>query len=214
MHPEWFAHAARTGHARISPTQRARQDRERDCDPSPPTTSAFAKTSWRFEGCLPSGQALGVTARSRCLSLAAAALASLIVGCGSPAHTVSTSTSNKGEDGAVPATATVRSAGLTVVLKSTSKEVKVGSTVRFDVTASDRSAPGAIGYRLSYGDGTSAENLVPMFCTAGKGVPVHETWRLTHRYKAVGRYHVSAGVYVNCTNVHVRSSVPITVVKR
>ena len=95
--------------------------------------------------------------------------------------------------------ATKRSGGLIATLTATPTRAKVGSTVQFEVTASESHALGALGYQLSYGDGTSAENVVPQFCVVGKGAPMRQTWRLSHRYKAAGRYRVSVSVYVNCT---------------
>jgi hypothetical protein len=106
--------------------------------------------------------------------------------------------------------ATARSAGLAVTLTATPTRAKIGSTLQFEVTASDAHALGALGYQLRFGDGTSAENVVPQFCVAGKGAPSRQTWRLSHRYKAAGRYRVSASVYVNCTSDHATATVTVS----
>ncbi len=108
--------------------------------------------------------------------------------------------------------ATERSGGLIATLTATPTRAKVGSTVQFEVTASVRHALGALGYQLRYGDGTSAENVVPQFCVAGKGTPRRQTWRLSHRYKAAGRYRVSVSVYVNCTSDHATATVVVSIV--
>jgi hypothetical protein len=104
---------------------------------------------------------------------------------------------------------TGRSGGLAITLTATPTRAKIGSTVQFDVTVSVRHALGALGYQLSYGDGTSADNVVPQFCVAGRGAPIRQTWRLAHRYKAAGRYRVSASVYVNCTSDHATATVAV-----
>jgi hypothetical protein len=104
-----------------------------------------------------------------------------------------------------------RSGGLTVTLTATPTHAKAGSPVEFNLAANASDAPGALGYQLHYGDGTSAENVVPQFCVAGRGTPTRETWRLTHHYTAAGRYHVSASVYVNCTSDHATTTVAVNV---
>jgi hypothetical protein len=108
-------------------------------------------------------------------------------------------------------TATGRSGGLIATLTATPARAKIGFTVQFEVTASVRHAPGALGYRLRYGDGTGAENVVPQFCVAGRGAPRRQTWRLSHRYKAAGGYHASASVYVNCTSDNATAAVAVVV---
>jgi hypothetical protein len=96
--------------------------------------------------------------------------------------------------------ATTRSEGLTVTLTATPARANAGSPVGFELSAYAPHAPGAFGYQLHYGDGTStAREAVLLICLAGKGVPMRQTWHLVHRYKAAGRYRVSVSVYVNCT---------------
>ena len=107
--------------------------------------------------------------------------------------------------------ATARSGSLVVTLTATPMRAKTGSPVEFNLTANASDAPGALGYQLHYGDGTSAENVVPQFCVAGRGTPTRETWHLTHRYKAAGRYRVSASVYVNCTSDHATATVVVSI---
>ena len=66
-------------------------------------------------------------------------------------------------------------------------------------TAYARRATGALGYGLRYGDGTSAPPIeVPQFCLAGRGRPVRQSWRFSHRYRAPGRFRASLSVQVNC----------------
>jgi hypothetical protein len=103
------------------------------------------------------------------------------------------------------------SGGLTVTLTATPIRAKTSATIQFKVTASAQSAPGALGYQLRYGDGASAENAVPQFCVAGRDTPTRETWHLSHRYGAIGRYRVSASVYVNCTSEHGTATVAVYV---
>lgn len=97
------------------------------------------------------------------------------------------------------------------MLTATPTRAKTGSTVQFRVTASDHDAHGALGYRLSYGDGTTAENVVPMFCLPGKGIPAHQTWDLSHRYRTPGRHRVSLTVHVNCTSDHAAASLTVAI---
>jgi len=108
--------------------------------------------------------------------------------------------------------ATTRSAGLAVTLTATPMRAKTGSPVELNLIAYAPHAPGAIGYQLRYGDGTStAESTVPLICVAGRNAPIRQTWHLTHRYKAAGRYRVSVSVYVNCTSDHAMATVLVDV---
>ncbi len=89
---------------------------------------------------------------------------------------------------------------------------KTHSPIEFNLTAYAPHAPGAFGYRLRYGDGASAaQEAVPLICLAGKGAPMRQAWRLTHRYKAAGRYRVSVSVYVNCTSDHTTATVAVSI---
>jgi len=146
--------------------------------------------------------------------LAVFAVGVLAAGCGTSGSTARAGQSpipdGKGK-GSVSATATKRSGGLITTLTATPTRAKIGSTVQFEVTASVRRALGALGYQLRYGDGTSAGNIVPQFCVAGRGAPIRQTWRLSHRYKATGRYRVSATLYVNCTSDHATATVAVSV---
>src|ERR1700691_212636 len=137
----------------------------------------------------------------RSLSPAVVALALTALGCGASSRSVQRKHAATPGEAQVPApsTATARSGNLTATLTATPTRVKRGSIVQFAVTASERQARGALGYRLLYGDGASAENVVPMFCLAGRGTPVRHKWRLSHRYRSSGRYTASLSVYVNCT---------------
>ena len=159
---------------------------------------------------------MGSGERSRSLSLALVilALGGAIVGCGSSAQTGNASTSNGQEKKLPLATSTTRAGGVAIALTATPARAKIDFPVRFEVTASARRAAGALGYELRYGDGTTAENVVPMFCLAGKGAkgaPVRETWHLVHRYKAPGLYRVSVRVYVNCTSDRATATVTVSI---
>ncbi len=89
---------------------------------------------------------------------------------------------------------------------------RVGEPVEIELTAQAPHAPGAVGYVLHYGDGAEAgSGAVPQFCIAGTAPPAHRRWRLEHRYRAAGRYVVSASVRVNCTRDHATASTPVRV---
>lgn len=62
-----------------------------------------------------------------------------------------------------------------------------------------RSAPGALSYRVRFGDGTGHQDPVPLFCRASPGVPEHAGWEITHRYSRPGTYRVSVYGSINCT---------------
>ncbi len=107
---------------------------------------------------------------------------------------------------------TARSGGLTATLVISPTAVKPDGVVTIELLARARHAPGAVGYQLRYGDGTGAgSGAVPQFCVAGPGPPAHRVWRLRHRYRAAGRYAVSASVYVNCTRDHATAEAPVRV---
>jgi hypothetical protein len=107
---------------------------------------------------------------------------------------------------------TARSGGLAVKLTATPMRAKTGSSIEFDLTAYASPASGAFGYQLRYGDGTSAaQSTVLLICVEGRRTPARQTWHLTHRYEAAGRYHVSASVYVNCTSDHATATVAVSV---
>lgn len=138
----------------------------------------------------------------------------LLIGCG-----VSRSTAQTGpvraprvtdKEPASPTTI-VRFGGLTVTLKVTPMRAKAGSPVQFNLSANASHAPGALGYQLRFGDGTTTQNAVPQFCVARRRTPARQAWRLTHRYKTAGRYAVSASVYVNCTSDHATATVAVNI---
>ncbi len=109
--------------------------------------------------------------------------------------------------------ATARSGGLAITLTATPMRTSAGSPVQFNLTAYAPHAPGALGYQLRYDDGTStAQNTVLLICVEGRRThPTRQTWRLTHHYKAAGRYRVLASVYVNCTSDHAMATVAVSV---
>ncbi len=138
--------------------------------------------------------------RSKALLSIAALGALLTLAC---VATAATSTSSS---------ATARSGGLTITLTATPARVMRDSTVRLRLTARERSARGAFGDRLSYGDGTaSPPTALPQFCLAGTPPSAGRTWRFSHRYHAAGTYHVTATVFVNCTGDHVITLVTVRV---
>lgn len=144
-------------------------------------------------------------------TLAILALGVLLPGCGSSKNTAKAKDAPLPKKESTSSRATPRSGSLVVTLTATPVRAKTGSPVEFDATAYERNTPYALGYQLRYGDGTSAENVVPQFCVAGRGAPIRQTWRLSHRYKAAGRYRVSASVYVNCTRDHATATVAVSI---
>jgi hypothetical protein len=107
---------------------------------------------------------------------------------------------------------TARSGALTVELLVEPSSPKRHSPVRVEIEAHEREAHGALGYLLSYGDGTtSGSGAVPLFCLGGAGHPATRVWRRTHRYAAARRYVVSASVYVNCSRDRAVASIPVVV---
>lgn len=149
----------------------------------------------------------------RSLSPAVVALGLAALGCGASngsAQREHAATQGEAKAPASP-TAIVRSGNLTATLTATPTRMKRGSIVQFAVTASEHRARGALGYRLLYGDGASAENVVPMFCLAGRGTSMRHTWRLSHRYRSSGRYTASLSVYVNCTQDRVLAHITVIV---
>lgn len=110
-----------------------------------------------------------------------------------------------------PRAAAGHSGGLSITLKATPGSVRTGEPVRFTLTADERHAFGALGYRLLYGDGNSSANVVPMSCLAGMGVRDRQTWHFVHSYRTTGRYVVSARVYANCSADHTTVTVNVKV---
>lgn len=107
--------------------------------------------------------------------------------------------------------AMARSGGMTVTLSVSPDSAAVGATVDVSVSAQEASASGALGYTLSYGDGSGSANEVPQFCRAGPGRSEAQTWYLTHAYRASGSYSIVATVYVNCGSDRASTSVPVTI---
>ena len=101
------------------------------------------------------------------------------------------------------------SGGLTVTLGTST--TAPGAAIRFVVTAEEAHARGALGYRVSYGDGTSDQNVVPLVCLAGAGSVQSQVWQLSHLYPSPGAYRVTATVTANCTPDRATASVPVTV---
>ena len=128
------------------------------------------------------------------LALTAAALGPLTSGCGA-----SNRIAPKGRPPIVTA-ATAHRGGLTIALAVTPVSAPAGSAIRFTASAEEDHAAGAIGYRLSYGDGAAAESgAMPLFCVGGPAPTMNRTWRFSHRYKSTGNYRAVLSVDVNCT---------------
>ena len=98
-----------------------------------------------------------------------------------------------------PSSAVAVSGTLTLTLAASATRIAPGAPITVTVSATDTQARGALAYRVSYGDGTSDQNVVPQFCLAGAGIVSHQTWPLTHRYTASGNYLVVATVTATCT---------------
>ncbi len=159
----------------------------------------------------PRRSALLVALAGRAVAIAASVVACVAAmpGCGAGEGSIGSDPQDapRGDAG------TARSGGLTATLVVSPAAVKPGGVVAIELLARARNAPGAVGYQLRYGDGTGAgSGAVPQFCVAGPGLPTHRVWRLKHRYRAAGRYVVSASVYVNCTRDHATANASVRVV--
>jgi len=82
--------------------------------------------------------------------------------------------------------------------------------VQFTVKARESQAPGALGYQLDYGDGTSDRNVVAQFCRAEPAPADEETWQLSHRYSSAGRYTATVTVSANCTSDRATTTLNLT----
>ncbi len=91
---------------------------------------------------------------------------------------------------------------------------ELGAAVGFILEIGARSATGALAYRLYYGDGTSAQNVVPQFCIASPRAPTHAGWHLSHRYQRAGVYRVLAVAGVNCSSSHAAVSTVVVISRR
>jgi hypothetical protein len=132
---------------------------------------------------------------------AALLLLALVAACGSGG-------ANANVEPTTPTTpASTVSGGLTVTLRTTVP----GASVGFVVTAEETHARGALGYTVSYGDGTSDQNVVPLICIAGAGSVQSQVWQLSHHYASPGTYRVTATVTANCTADRATASLPVTV---
>lgn len=84
--------------------------------------------------------------------------------------------------------------------------------MQIEIAMHEQNARGALGYRLSYGDGTATgSGPIPQFCLSGVHKPASQSWRFTHRYAAKGRYVLAASVYVNCTDDRLTARLPVVV---
>jgi PKD domain len=148
-------------------------------------------------------------------ALAVITLGLLLPGCGGSQDTINAKGApvlGGAENQSTSSRATARSGGLVITLTAKPIQAKIGSPVELNATAYERHTPGALGYELRYGDGTSvAQDMVPQFCLMGKNTPVRRIWRLSHRYRKPGRYTVSLTVHVNCTSAHATATVAVSV---
>lgn len=91
---------------------------------------------------------------------------------------------------------TVSADGLRVDVTAT--ESATSGVVRVAAKATAGHARGALGYVVTFGDGSSAHNVLPQFCLAGRGGRRQARWLWTHHY-VPGTYHLAVRVHVNCT---------------
>jgi hypothetical protein len=147
--------------------------------------------------------------------LATAALGTLLAGCGDSGDTARAKRSpglRREDNGGASARAETHAGGVAVTLTATPSQARADMPIELDITMSAANASGPIGYRLVYGDGTSAaQSTVPLICVEGRHTPVRETRHLFHRYEAAGRYEVSVWAYMNCSNAHATASVAVEV---
>jgi hypothetical protein len=147
-------------------------------------------------------------------ALAIVALGPLLPGCGGSKDTAQVKHSSVlggAKKQPVSLRDTAHSVGLTVILTATPTRAKTDWPVQFNFIAYASHALGALGYQLRFGDGTSAENVVPQFCVAGEGAPRRQMWRLSHHYKATGRYRASVSVYVSCSSDSATATVAVSI---
>lgn len=84
-------------------------------------------------------------------------------------------------------------------LSARPSDARVDRPVTFTLVVDERHAPGALHYRLSFGDGATAANVTNDVCVAGPGLVAHRSWTLVHLYRAAGSHTVVASVGVNCS---------------
>jgi hypothetical protein len=80
--------------------------------------------------------------------------------------------------------------------------------VAFTLSATETKAMGALGYSVTYGDGTSDQIAVPEYCTTTPA-PASQTWHLSHTYAHAGAYRVAAMVGANCTPDHATATLTV-----
>jgi alpha-galactosidase len=108
--------------------------------------------------------------------------------------------------------ATVHSHGLVLTLSATPARPRSGESVRVQLLAHARSATGAFGERVQFGDGTATPPVaLPQYCLAAGAPPASRAWSFSHRYHKDGTYKLSASVYVNCSGEHATVAVDVHV---
>jgi hypothetical protein len=116
-----------------------------------------------------------------------------------PKQSAPTTTPPASVPGSGSVSATGTSGGLTIVLTANPSRGPTGTPVMFTLKAVESSAPGALHYQVTYGDGGIDSNVTPALCTAGPGQPQTQTWSLTHQYATATNFTVVASVSVNCS---------------
>ena len=143
-----------------------------------------------------------VRARAARLSLAVPLAAVLLAGC---AHDPPASAPRRPQ----PASSSAALAGLAVQVAAAPPRARTGTPVRVTVRARATRAHGALGYVVTYGDGSSSHDLVPQFCLGGARTTQRATWHFEHRYRARGTYRVRVSVHAVCTAGAVSAAVTV-----
>jgi|GEM_PF-3400736 len=131
----------------------------------------------------PHGLGRGAAFAAVCLTVASVSGSAGSVGAARPERAVAAAT---GTD------------GVTVRVVAVPKSPKPGTAVRFSVEGRAPHARGALGYEVSYGDGSAARRATPQFClSAPHGA--RGRWTLSHRYRRRGRFTVDVTVRAGCS---------------
>jgi hypothetical protein len=93
----------------------------------------------------------------------------------------------------------VSDVGLRISLKISPRRVAPGVTVVYEVHLTASHAVGALGYRMSFGDGASRANPIPQYCLQAPGRAASADWTIRHHYAKAGTYKVVVTGFVNCT---------------
>jgi hypothetical protein len=88
--------------------------------------------------------------------------------------------------------------GVRVAAAVSPRHPRPGTRIRVSIEATDPVARGALGYVVSYGDGTTARNVSPLLCLSTPH-RVRSRWLLTHRYRTAGRYTLTVSALAACS---------------